>query len=518
MVGPMKYTAGEISRLSHPFASTLSAHLCVTLLQWLLALLMVFSQGPTHSMRQAFFLIPVLTAAAPVGLLVTHFARQEWDFRIRVVGTWWSATLSAFFLLSVVSAYDGSGPELAKALTETRLGLVCTCSMGLLIGVQGALLDLSAETRAHVAAIIFISTLIKVHHCEAFTYRLVQLGVVLPLALGYVWTRRWTTLAAACKAAHVVIRSARAVREPFLVADEDMRILAVNARFTELLGYTVGEVVGRPVTMLMADAVDIQSHDQWVKLIADDCGYSSPAKRSYLWSVLCKAGARLPVRIVVGETRCALNGTRFFTAILSSVALEHRNAQLVAEKERLEWEVKSHSGLGSSAHHGDADDPREALGATQPTTIDGCQVANDRRHHRTLGALQDQVVTDAAVSCAHSYDHVESNETSPPRIDSPIASPPPSSPCSIRGSGRLSETASLVSSVMDTKSVAASKDITRAPPPPKSPGMRQRLFGSGSCSEPAPETRSRRRELAVRLTRRAQWTDMQVERDPREHS
>ena len=100
-------------------------------------------------------------------------------------------------------------------------------------------------------------------------------------------------------------------------------------------------------------------------------------------------------RIVVGETRCALNGTRFFTDILSSMALEHRNAQLVAEKERLEWEVKSHSGLGSSAHHGDADDPREALGATQPTTIDGCQVANDRRHHRTLGALQDQVVTDA---------------------------------------------------------------------------------------------------------------------------
>ena len=27
LVGPMKYTAGEISRLSHPFASTLSAHL-----------------------------------------------------------------------------------------------------------------------------------------------------------------------------------------------------------------------------------------------------------------------------------------------------------------------------------------------------------------------------------------------------------------------------------------------------------------------------------------------------------
>ena len=143
------------------------------------------------------------------------------------------------------------------------------------------------------------------------------------------------------------------------------------------------------------------------------------SKRGHVRSVLTKKGEWLPMRIVMGETRCALNGTRFFTAELCSLALEHRNAQLVAEKERLEWEVAS--------HHGDANDPRKALGDSYP--IEAGSPLHKQPAHRTLGAMQDQGVTDDAVSRARSYDHEDSfnpfNTTRPTttrsRDDWPIA-------------------------------------------------------------------------------------------------
>ena len=191
------------------------------------------------------------------------------------------------------------------------------------------------------------------------------------------------------------MHAADAVCEPFLVTGTDMHILAVNSHFTELLGYAVNEVLGQPMTMLIADAPDIHDPDQWLAHFTKGCG-STP--QGHVRSVLTKKGEWLPMRIVMGKTRCALNGTRFFTAELCSLALEHRNAQLVAEKERLEWEVAS--------HHGDANDPRKALGDSHP--IEAGSPLHKQPAHRTLGALQDQGVTDEAVSRARSYDHEDS--------------------------------------------------------------------------------------------------------------
>ena len=61
-----------------------------------------------------------------------------------------------------------------------------------------------------------------------------------------------------------------------------------------------------------------------------------------MWSVRTKDGRPHPVRITLGEARCPINGTKFFTAMFSCMRLEQRNAQLCAEKEKLQWEVASH--------------------------------------------------------------------------------------------------------------------------------------------------------------------------------
>ena len=83
-------------------------------------------------------------------------------------------------------------------------------------------------------------------------------------------------------------------------------------------------------------------------------------------AALTKAGERLAVRLVVSDTRCANSGIRLFTATLrhSSMSLKKRYAQLLAEKERLEWEVRS-----SASPRGDADDlyPDERLGERRRT-------------------------------------------------------------------------------------------------------------------------------------------------------
>jgi hypothetical protein len=89
---------------------------------------------------------------------------------------------------------------------------------------------------------------------------------------------------------------------------------------------------------------------------------------------------------------------------------------------------------------------------------DDCPLFN-QEPHRTLGAMQDQATTDAAVSCAHSFDHVASSVASPTLPGHTLIAPAPpktSSSC-----------LSLQSSVMDTISQAAKKSPTRAPPPPK---------------------------------------------------
>ena len=163
--------------------------------------------------------------------------------------------------------------------------------------------------------------------------------------------------------------------------------------------------------------------------------------------------------------------------------VETRNAQLVSEKERLAWEVASHH---------DGEDPLVvALGASLPPNQPSAQ-------HLVLGVLQPQEVTDAAVSIAASADHATSSGSPVPLHVSDLShnsydTPPPGplfarplpavesaprgdSPGSVRSvsvtSSLRRRTPSLVaSSVMDTHSVAAAKDITRAPRMPRDDTM-----------------------------------------------
>lgn len=164
----------------------------------------------------------------------------------------------------------------------------------------------------------------------------------------------------------------------------------------------------------------------------------------------------------------------------AQAGIERRNAQLVAEKQRLEWEVVSHHGGG----------PRQALGAAPP---DGEPLAQ----YLVLGVLQPQEVTDELVSMAVSADHDSDgsadHDSSDDSADHDSDDKPPSGPLFARqlpmvepvphlspGSTRsasvtsslLRNTPSLVpSSVMDTRSVAAAKDITRSPCMPKDDTM-----------------------------------------------
>ena len=151
---------------------------------------------------------------------------------------------------------------------------------------------------------------------------------------------------------------------------------------------------------------------------------------------------------------CALAVFNYTSRIKArNTELEARNAQLVGEKEKMVWEQQFYT---NCAHN-----------AARPAACDG-----------TLGAMQDQVVTDAAVLCARSCNNSPtSNETAPPgplfTRQLPVVEPVPAvgdSVCSGNSvtSALLRAAPSLIaSSVMDTHSEAAAKDITRAPVMPK---------------------------------------------------
>ena len=145
---------------------------------------------------------------------------------------------------------------------------------------------------------------------------------------------------------------------------------------------------------------------------------------------------------------CAFAVFNYTTRIKArNTVLETRNAQLVGEKEKIAWENQLCE--------------RCSRDRTRPTARNG-----------TLGVMQDQAITDAAVSCAGSVD------TPPPdplfTRQLPMVEPAPR----CRATTSL-ETASITSSLlrnnpslcasseMDTHSAAAAKDITRAPVMPK---------------------------------------------------
>ena len=339
-------------------------------------------------------------------------------------GRVWTAALPLFFALTVAGAYDGTGVAFAERATAPFV-MAAVVGLSFAVGAQGALLSVPVDALANMAAVMLGMAALKLRVAYTPAYLALHVAHLGALALGYACVSKYADLREAERdAAEGLMRAAVAIKEPYVITNDQLRILAVNQRFCDVLGYEADKVYGQPVSTLLESEVDTF----WVTAVL------SKGEREHVWSVVAKDGTTRPVRITLGETRCPINATTFYWAKFASMALEQRNAQLQCEKERLQWE------LASQQSDSDWEDPRERLGASW---YDADAV------HRTLGAMQDQDKTDDAVSNAHSLDHVASNA-------SPALAPRPAS-----------SIVSLESSVMDTVSQAAAKDPTRAPPPPK---------------------------------------------------
>jgi len=404
-------------------------------LQLLLGSVLVPQTVPGSGSRSAIVVVVIMTGvlALPVGqiaarLSTNHRSVYWWAGRV------WAMAVPAAFAKTITGAYDGSGLLLAERVTTPFL-LAFVLGICFCIGAQGALLAVPKDVACNVEGIMVAMTMVKLQVTYSHAYLLLNVASLGGIALGYACVSKYADLREAEReAAEVVVRGAAAVNQPYVVTDSQLAILAVNQRFSEVLGYDVDEVYGKPVSTLLEGSVDIA----WVQAVL------SKEQTEHVWSVLTKAGPTRPVRITLGETRCPINGTIFYWAKFASMALEHRNQQLQCEKERLQWDLAA-----SQCHECDEESPREYLKA---------RVA-EGTSHRTLGAMQDQATTDDAVSNAHSFDHVNSSIASPTLPGQTLIAPaPPKTPSSI---------VSLESSVMDTVSQAAAKDITRAPPPPK---------------------------------------------------
>jgi PAS domain S-box-containing protein len=342
-------------------------------------------------------------------------------------GRAWAMATPAAFAKTMTGAYDGSGPLLAERVATPFL-FAFVLGLSFCIGAQGALLAVPKDVAVNVEGVLIAMAVVKLQVAYTHAYALLQVAVLGGIAIGYACVSKYADLREAEReAAEVVVLGAAAVNQPYVVTDSQLAILAVNQRFCEVLGYDINEVYGKHVSTILESEVDAF----WVTAVL------SKGEKEHVWSVVTKAGPTLPVRITLGEQRCPISGTQFYWAKFSSMALEYRNMQLAAEKERLAWDL-----VTLQCYECTDEDPREHL-----------KVRVAEGTHRTLGAMQDQRTTDDAVSNAQSFDHVASNAspTLPPRD----TSPPPS-------------IVSLESSVMDTVSQAAAKDCTRAPPPPKS--------------------------------------------------
>ena len=394
------------------------------------------------------FLLPLARFAARLSR--RHNSMRWW------AGRAWAMAIPAAFAKTMTGAYDGSGPLLAERVTTPFLfafvlGL-CFC-----LGAQGALLAVPKDVAVNVAGILIAMAVIKLQVVYTHAYALLQVAALGGIALGYACVSKYADLREAEReAAETVVLGAAAVNQPYVVTDGQLTILAVNQRFSEVLGYDTDEVYGKPVSSILEGSVDIE----WVQSVL------SKEQTEHVWSVLTKAGPALPVRITLGKQRCPINGTLFYWAKFASMALEHRNAQLTAEKERLAWDLAT-----SQCYECVDEDPRQYLGV---------RVAEGT--HQTLGAMQDQQTTDDAVSNAHSFDHVTS-------------------------------IVSLESSVMDTVSEAAAKDPTRAPPPPKPSRLPQpkKTFSEPSKSKAVPKKNATpKRAIPV--------VECNLNDDPREHS
>ena len=405
---------------------------------------------------------PIIAAACALSILTLPFARfaallsRDHPSVYWWAGRVWAVAIPGIFAKTIPGAYDGSGPALAERMT-TPFAFAALMSLAFAIGAQGALLGVTKDAAMHAQMLMVVMAAIKLQVVYTHAYLMLQGSVLGGVALGYLCVAKYADLREPEReAAEAVVHGAIAVREPYVVTDNKLTILAINPRFTSVLGYDIDEVYGKSVSTILDSSIDLS----WVQAVL------AMEQTEHVWSVVTKDGPTLPVRITFGKTRCPTNGTTFYWAKFASMWLENRNAQLHAEKERMAWEMAS--------HHDGEEDPREFLGAS---------VHGGNALHRTLGVMQDQATTDEAVSCANSFDHVHSGVDSPTLPGHTLVAPVP--PRTASPAKTTSSIVSCKSSVMDTVSEAAAKDITRAPPPPKTRLSRPKMV----CSEPSASAR-----------------------------
>ena len=393
----------------------------------------------------------------PLARIATRLVRDASRVH-HLSGRVWAVLVQLFFAMTVAGAYDGTGPAFAEKLA-TPFVLAVVVGLSFAIGAQGALVAVSHDAVVHLSVTMLAMTAIKLRVAYTHAYLALHVACLGGVALGYVCVHRHADLREAEReGAEAIVHTAVLTKQPYVVTDAQLTILAVNRRFTDVLGYEADEVYGKNVSVVLETSVD--SH--WVQLA------TTKEKTDHVWSAITKAGPRLPVRITFGETRCPANGSRLYYAKFASMVLEQRNAQLVAEKERLAWDLASCVGA------------RCECATTIKVDVSGDDSGRPRAAtHRTLGAMQDPEVTRRAVSCARSYDHVDSRDASPVASGASgaggsasartVAPPPPSA----RSDASGTTVVTLASSVMDTVSVAAAKDVTRAPPPTKDVRLRR---------------------------------------------
>ena len=425
-------------------------------------------------------------------------------------GRVWAAVVPFLFALTIGDAHDGTGPAFSERAC-TPFVLSALVSNAFAVGAQGALLAVPRDVAVNMAAMIIAAVTIKLNVAYTHAYLMVQFVGLGALFFGYLCVSKYADVHEAMyEAADAVVLSA-AAREPFVVTDAALNIRAVNQCLLNVLGYEEHELVGKPVTILMDEVDSWCNEHEWIRRMLHKSEAHKGCPSDCVWSILTKKGQTHPVRITCGETRCPISSTRMFTAQFSSMRLEQRNMQLQCEKEKLEWEVAS--------HHDNEEDPRELLGATMAVNMLECHDCNigecaNNSHcrldkpHRILGAMQDQATTDDAVSNANSFDHVASSIESPTvpghtLIAGPGAPSRKTSPLS------MLSIVSYESSVMETVSQAAAKDITRAPPPAKARPPRSKTTASEPSSCTRPKTANLKKSTRVLPG---------IELDPREYS
>ena len=448
----------------------------------LLAGAFVFAHVEPGTSRLAVIgMTTVSFATLPLGRLAARFSRDHPGVIYYWTARAWAAAVPAAFALTIPDAFDGTGPLLATRMCAPPFGIVASSLVCFCIGAQGALLSVPMDLALNAMAFVFAISALKLHMSYTPAYLLLHMGPLSMIPIGYALVSKYVDVHEAIREAAEAVVLGAAAREGFVVTDVGMHILAVNRRLLDVLGYEAEELVGKPVMELVTEGADLATDHAWVRRTLYEAASRKESPNDHAWSVCSKNGTSHPVRITLGEARCPINGTKMFTAQFTCMRLEQRNAQLCAEKERLEWEVAS--------HHDGEEDPRERLGATvvqvqlecHECGLAGCSDAcphPQNTPHRTLGVMQDQATTDAAVSSANSFDHVNSN-ASPTLPGRSLVAPAP--PRSLPSSGP--SIISLKSSVMDTVSQAAKKSPTRAPPPPKPTTRLPRP--KKTCSEPS---------------------------------